>query len=415
MHDSSHPCVCWWHQPIPVGDWCIKRWIGGSVVTEADRWVVLPHYLWQQSPDASWEKLSLHETRVSGIKVGNYRALQRVPALQAFVVWMDNNLLMYIMSTPNLDATGNQWVGALAQFNFELEYQKGHDNTVVDILSQVTIWLDPETVKSILQWSHHGNVASGLKSMNWAMVEGMTNAWNKKVCVTAGHPIGRDTCYWLPLKSQREGPDDEHSVGLAEGPEADGSEDASGGTCLQRRRQTDLMELTEFYAIHQEALVPMLNAKSCQTEDPLLFVVPQAHCVATLYGCHWDTGHQGCDHTLSLLLRMLLMARNELTRCRSPSKFCMCYLQHEGNLSKAPLHLIVSTVPMDLLHVDFISIEMTMQLNKFPKVLNILVFQDHFTKHIMAYVHDPWLGRKDCCQIFVPGLHINLSNSWPGS
>ena len=32
---------------------------------------------------------------------------------QSFVVWTDNNLLMYIMSTPNLDTTGHQWVGAL--------------------------------------------------------------------------------------------------------------------------------------------------------------------------------------------------------------------------------------------------------------------------------------------------------------
>ena len=39
------------------------------------------------------------------------------------------------MSTPNLDAMGHQWVGALAWFNFELEYQKGCDNTVADVLS----------------------------------------------------------------------------------------------------------------------------------------------------------------------------------------------------------------------------------------------------------------------------------------
>ena len=32
------------------------------------------------------------------------------------------------------------------------------------------------------------------------------------------------------------------------------------------------------------------------------------------------------------------------------------------------------------------SIEITMELNKPPKVANILVFQDHFTKHILAYV-----------------------------
>ena len=55
-----------------------------------------------------------------------------------FVVWMDNNLLMYLISTSNLDVTGLQWVGALACFDFELEYQKGHDNIIADVLSQVT-------------------------------------------------------------------------------------------------------------------------------------------------------------------------------------------------------------------------------------------------------------------------------------
>ena len=44
---------------------------------------------------------------------------------QPFLVKTDNNHLTYIMTTPNLDATGHQWVGALAKFNFQLEYQKG--------------------------------------------------------------------------------------------------------------------------------------------------------------------------------------------------------------------------------------------------------------------------------------------------
>ena len=44
---------------------------------------------------------------------------------QPFLVKTDNNPLMYIMTTPNLDATGHQWVGALSKFNFQLEYQKG--------------------------------------------------------------------------------------------------------------------------------------------------------------------------------------------------------------------------------------------------------------------------------------------------
>ena len=67
-------------------------------------------------------------------------------------------------------------------------------------------------------------------------------------------------------------------------------------------------------------------------------------------------------------------------------KTCTHCLQHEGSLSKAPLHPIVATTPLDLLHVDFTSIETTLELNQSPRVTNILVFQDHFTKHLLAYV-----------------------------
>ena len=55
-------------------------------------------------------------------------------------------------------------------------------------------------------------------------------------------------------------------------------------------------------------------------------------------------------------------------------------------MPKVPLHPIVVTAPLDLLHIDFTSIEMTMELNRLPRVANILVFQDHFAKHVLAYV-----------------------------
>ena len=67
-------------------------------------------------------------------------------------------------------------------------------------------------------------------------------------------------------------------------------------------------------------------------------------------------------------------------------KSCVHCLQHEDDLPKVPLHPIVATTPLDLLHIDFTSIEMTMELNKPPRVANVLVFQDHFTKHVLAYV-----------------------------
>ena len=71
---------------------------------------------------------------------------------------------------------------------------------------------------------------------------------------------------------------------------------------------------------------------------------------------------------------------------RQVIKACKCCLQYEGGTLKAPLCPIVATAPLDLLHVDFTSIETTLELNQLPRVANVLVFQDHFTKHILAYV-----------------------------
>ena len=44
------------------------------------------------------------------------------------------------------------------------------------------------------------------------------------------------------------------------------------------------------------------------------------------------------------------------------------------------------TAALDLLHVDFTSNETMMELNQLPRVANVLVFQDHFTKLVLAYV-----------------------------
>ena len=93
-------------------------------------------------------------------------------------------------------------------------------------------------------------------------------------------------------------------------------------------------------------------------------------------------------------------------------KSYICCLQHEDKLSKAQ-NPIMSTAPMDLLHVDFTSIKMTMELNRLPKVMNVLVFQDHFMKHIMAYVT---LTRP---QRMLPSFCTRVTSqsfgSWPGS
>ena len=46
----------------------------------------------------------------------------------------------------------------------------------------------------------------------------------------------------------------------------------------------------------------------------------------------------------------------------------------------------MATAPLDPLHADFTSIETTLELNQLPRVTTVLVSQDHFTKHTLAYV-----------------------------
>ena len=46
---------------------------------------------------------------------------------------------------------GHRWVGALASFQFELEYQKGADNGAADALSWVPISHSQEAIQSLLE------------------------------------------------------------------------------------------------------------------------------------------------------------------------------------------------------------------------------------------------------------------------
>ena len=77
---------------------------------------------------------------------------------QPFLVKTENNPLMYIMTTPNLDATGHRWVGSLAKFNFWLEYQKG-------------------------QWEYSGRCAELNYHLSWPGGHASNPGWSNLKCL----------------------------------------------------------------------------------------------------------------------------------------------------------------------------------------------------------------------------------------
>ena len=75
-----------------------------------------------------------------------------------FTVCTDNNSLTYVMTTPNLDDIGHRWVTALIRYNMTIEYLKGTDNKIVDILSWVPQRLDPEAVTVLLNHTQTSDI-----------------------------------------------------------------------------------------------------------------------------------------------------------------------------------------------------------------------------------------------------------------
>ena len=148
---------------------------------------------------------------------------------QPFLVRTDNNPLTYIMATPNLHTTGHQWVGALARSNFQLEYQKGWDNTVADVLSQITTCLSPETVQSILDGVTLG-ATHRAECYDPAVVEGDCWHGNRGMC-HHGAGVGWDAHDWLGRNMER-GPSAKCCVELVKSPKKDWSEDTLRRACL---------------------------------------------------------------------------------------------------------------------------------------------------------------------------------------
>ena len=282
--------------------------------------------------------------------------------------------------TLNLNATSHWWVGALVWFNFELEYQKGHDNTVADMLSWVLTRLDPDAVRSILDGVAIG-AAHQAEVHNPAIAKGDLNV-EKEVHVASGHVLVQmHVTDWA--KAQREDP---MLSAVLDWPKAQYKTDLKAHLAEYTPSEEGQMILRNWqnFVILQEVLY-LCSMPKGKTEDLLLFVVPNAHRVAVLNECHRDPGHQGHNHYLSLLWECFWWPGmiNQMQQSITSSMHC---LQHEGNLPKVPLHPIVATTLLDLLHVDFTSIEMTMDLNQPPRVTNFLVFQNHFMKHVMVYV-----------------------------
>ena len=115
-----------------------------------------------------------------------------------------------------------------------------------------------------------------------------------------------------------------------------------------------------------------------------MFIVLENKHQAALDLCHHDTGHQGQNRTYSLLReqfwwpKMRTQMMNNMLNCNKCKVF-------ERKDPKTPLCNIMASEPMDLVHINLLGLETTMNTKVCPTVAKILVITDHFSRHVQAY------------------------------
>ena len=108
-------------------------------------------------------------------------------------------------------------------------------------------------------------------------------------------------------------------------------------------------------------------------------VVPKAYRARALAGCHDDVGHQGRMKTISLLRERFFWPGMQEEATQYVVKCSRC-LRRKIIPQVAPLQLIYVTQPLELVHMDYLSLEPSK-----GNIKNVLVITDHFTRDALAY------------------------------
>ena len=109
-------------------------------------------------------------------------------------------------------------------------------------------------------------------------------------------------------------------------------------------------------------------------------VLPENFWKRAIHGYH-KVGHLGCEEVMDLM-------RDRFHRCNMVSdtqlyiRQCERCIRFNAKPTKEPLHHSAATYPLQLVHLDCLTIED----QKGGKDINVLLIMDHFTRYTQALV-----------------------------
>ena len=308
---------------------------------------------------------------------------------QPFTVHTDNNLLTYILTTPNLDALGHHWVAALASYNMKLEYLKGSDNKVADALSRVsTQKLDEETITELLNYARNGSTPWAEMANIHVIEEG--ERVDQEVIVrytqiVKQHRNFRNLANQDWVRAQSGDPIIPQVIKWIQQPREDRRklEEYLAGVVSDYEKRFYTAQQKEF-TLQDNLLYLQVTPTNSQDMVPV-FVVPTADRQAAIDGFHHSAGHQGCDCTLSLMKEQFWWPGMSQALLKTVANCGRC-IQYKAKGQLPPMQPIICTEPMELVHIDYVRMEVTIATDKKPVVRNVLVVVDHFTQYVQAFV-----------------------------
>lgn len=299
-----------------------------------------------------------------------------------FEVQTDNNPLTYILTTAKLDATGHRWLAALSLYDFSLKYRPGTQNTDADPLSRRR---HPNSMQD--DWVRI--TPSGVRAMC------QQSEVNQPTCSSNHRVIG---CLGVTVKAVPRAYCSLATLNTAPLP-------TLSSTDLSAAQKTDpclggLWEAVQSQdprrvkRTHKHIPLLMKEWKRLKVENGVMFrytqppnkpsrkqlLLPQKFQQIALGSLHDDSGHLGFEKAYAFVRDRFYwpcMKADVEEHCRTCAR---CVQRKTLPKRVAPLSHLSSSGPLDLVCMDFLSIEPDSS-----NTCNVLVITDHYTRYAQAF------------------------------
>lgn len=319
----------------------------------------------------------------------------------SFTVLTDNNPLTYVLTSAKLDAAGHRWLAALSTYQFVIKYRAGQANRDADGLSRRPQGPPLEDEAFIKERERIEDMRKRLMETKDDISHEVFSALCQRHLEVisegehlhhSGDPVIAESLVVDPsIVPDVFGEDTLPSMTDSDWCNAQNN-DPSISRVITFVRKTVKPSFREANLEHPSVKLLLREWRKLELRDNVLYrkwvergnlvyqlVLPEQFRERALQGVHDDVGHLGSERALHLARARFFwprMARDIEEKCQKCER---CFRRKAVPQKAAPLENISATYPLELLCMDYLSIEPDSRDTR-----NVLVITDHFTKFAMA-------------------------------